>query len=547
MTADPGSVGRLREELLTAAGAGRWAELAEVAGRAGGGWVIARRGAEVFVCGDLSGAHPVFYAPRASGVIWSTSVGRLAEEVGAGVDVGVMAAQMAVGPEHWPGRTLYEGVQAVPGGYGLLLSPGGLELVGVRGPQAHLSLAEGAPLFGRALRDAVGGRMGAAGGRAGVDISGGLDSSTVAILAAGHGTIRAVTYHDPYCSAEDLDYARRVAGHIGVPLHVGEGTAGELPFTWSTAQPVTELPVAMSLVMGQQRRYLGPVAGWPAHLTGHGGDVVLDSCSAGFTALVQAGRRREARREVTGWARSRNRSPGQAWRAVIRAADLGHAGSLRETAAAIRIAGPGSFAVPPPWWQWCRTAPFTGWLTPAGRERVAGLLDDAAGEVSEERADVAAQWDALRMVGADCRDTLALATDWGIRPAHPYLDDRVVRAAFAIDPLQRRSVTVFKPLLAAAVPELPDWLSGRTSKGSFSRQLIAGARRRERELAGLITASPFVTGGLVDADRALAALAGLGGHASRSLFSVQRLAMACLWLAARDQAHSIEDGKVIAC
>ncbi|WP_231656039.1 asparagine synthase-related protein, partial [Streptomyces clavuligerus] len=386
---------------------------------------------------------------------------------------------------------------------------------------------------------------------AGADVSGGLDSSAVAILAAGHGEIRAVTYHDLYCSSEDLDYARRVAGHISIPLHAGEGGEAELPFAWSPGQPGTERPVAMSLVMGQQRRYLGPVARWLAHLTGHGGDVVLDSCSAGFTALVQTGRRREARREVTMWARSRNRSPGQAWRAVTRAADLGHAGSLREAAAAIRRSGPEAFAVPAPWWQWCRTAPFTGWLTPAGRERVAGLLDDTASGVVEERADVAAQWDALRMVGADCRDTLPLATDWGIRPVHPYLDDRVVRAAFAIDPLERRSVTSLKPLLAAAVPKLPGWLTGRMSKGSFSRQLIAGARRRERELAALISTSPFVTGGLVDADRAVAALAGLGGHQSRSLFSVQRLAMACLWLATSESAGDREDGvggrEVVAC
>ncbi|EFG06321.1 Hypothetical protein SCLAV_1242, partial [Streptomyces clavuligerus] len=55
VTADPGAVGRLHGEMLTAAGAGRWAELAGVAGRAGGGWVVAGRGEELFVCGDLSG------------------------------------------------------------------------------------------------------------------------------------------------------------------------------------------------------------------------------------------------------------------------------------------------------------------------------------------------------------------------------------------------------------------------------------------------------------------------------------------------------------
>ncbi|MFD7552175.1 hypothetical protein [Streptomyces sp. NPDC059816] len=73
-----------------------------------------------------------------------------------------------------------------------------------------------------------------------------------------------------------------------------------------------------------------------------------------------------------------------------------------------------------------------------------------------------------------------------------------MRAAFAIDPLERRSVTSFKPLLAAAIPELPVWLASHTSKGSFTRQLIAGVRQQQRELAaGLITTGPFVTSGLV--------------------------------------------------
>ncbi|MEO3976897.1 asparagine synthase-related protein [Streptomyces sp. CAU 1734] len=529
------------EALLRAAAAERWAELA---GLAGSGWVIARRGERLFVCGDLAGSHAVFYAARGAGVVWSTSAGILADRVGAGVDLGMMAAQMAAGPEHWPGRTMFDGIREVPGGYGLLLSPEGFELVDVRGPQTHHSLVEGAPEFGSALREAVRRRMVGAGGRAGADVSGGLDSSTVALLAAGHGEVRAVTYHDPYCSGEDLAYARRIAGHIGVPLHVGEGGSGELPFTWSADQPRTEQPVAMSLVTAQQRLYLRPTAGLPVHLSGHGGDVVLDSCSAGFAALVQTGHRRAARREVTAWARGRNRSPRDVWRTVTRTADLGHAASLRQTAAAVRRGGPGVFTAPSAVWQWTRTAPFTGWLTPAGRDRVAALLEEAADTTVEERADVAAQWNGLRMVGADCRDTLPLAADWGIRPVHPYLDNHVVRAAFAIDPLERRSVTSFKPLLAAAIPELPTWLAGRTSKGSFTRQLVAGAHQQQRELAALITASPFVTAGLVDDSRALAALSGITGRGAGALYSVQRLVMASLWLAARDRTDT---GAVITC
>ncbi|MER7046481.1 asparagine synthase-related protein [Streptomyces jumonjinensis] len=532
LVGDAGTVDEHRDELLGAAARGEWTTLTRLPGAY---WVLARNGENMFVCGDLAGARAVFYARHGSHVRWSTSIGRLADHLAARVDLPLMGAQIAVGPEHWPERTLYDGIRAVPGGFGLLLGrAGSVRVVDVSDTGVSCSLVEGAAVFGEALRGAVSVRMGSAGGLAGADVSGGLDSSTVAILAARHGEICAVTYRDAYTSAEDLLYARRVAGHIGTTLHIGEGRAGQRPFTWSEGQPSTEQPVAMSLNMPQQRIYLAPAAGRPVHLTGHGGDVVLDSSSAGFIALVQTGRRRAARKEITRWARGHNRSPRTLWQTVAQHAELGHAGALRAAAAAIRTAGPGAFTGPSPVWTWCRPGPFAGWLTPYGRDRVAGLLDEASQHVLDERADVAAQRDALRMVGADVRDSIPLARDWGVRPAHPYLDNRVVRAAFAIDPLERWSTVSFKPLLAAALPELPVWLTGRTSKGSFTRQLIGGMSRRT-DLAALVQTSSFVTEGLVDASRALTALSGIAGHHATALHNLQRLVTACHWLAARDR------------
>lgn len=513
--------------LLRAAAEERWADLTRLPGSY---WVIAQTDAHSFICGDVAGLRSVFYRGYGSDTVWSTSARRLAAHHDAQPDLVMMAARIAAGAEHWPDRTAYERVRAVPGGSGLLLGPGGPRVIDVSGIRPVLTLADGAAGFAEALERAVHGRMSAVGGRAGADVSGGLDSSSVAILAAEVGEISAVTYSDQHTSAEDLAFAHRVAEHIGTPLHVARGGAGELPFGWSAEQPVSEQPAAASLTMSQHHLYLRPASKLPLQFTGHGGDVVLDSCSAVWVGMVQDGQRRTARREVTNWARARNRSPRTMWRAITEAAGTGYAGALEEAAdrmergtADTRRSGV---------WTWCHLGESSRWLTPGARHQIAGLLREAARTITPLRADLAEQNASLRLIAADARDTAPLAASWGIRPVHPFLDNQVVRAAFAIPPVERHGLTTFKPLLAAALPRLPEWLTGRPSKGSFTRQLTAGMLHHRPQIAELIRTSPLVARGLLDPAPALEALAGVGGTRADALYDLQRLTMTCQWLAA---------------
>ncbi|MFE9250967.1 asparagine synthase-related protein [Streptomyces sp. NPDC007088] len=516
------------EGLLRSAAEGQWASLTRLTGSY---WVVAQTRAHSFVCGDLSGLRGVFYSgSHGPHILWSTSARRLAQHLGAAPDLAMVAARLAAGPEHWPDSTAYEHVLAVPPGNGLLLGADRPELVDVVGTEPVSTLAQGAPAFGDALRRAVAWRMREAGGLASADVSGGLDSSAVAVLAAREGEVRAVTYADEFTSTEDLHFARKVAEHIGTRLHVGNGGPGELPFGWSPSQPVTEQPAALSLTTAQHALYLKPAAGLPLHFTGNGGDIVLDSCSAAWIGMVQRGDRRAAHRQVTDWARARNLAPRELWRAVTQAAGNSHPGAL-ENAAARLIRGEIEGRRPGVW-TWCHMGQFAAWLTPQGREEVAILLREAASRSDAyAEADLTEQRSSLRLVGADARETAPLAASWRIRQVHPYLDNQVVRAAFAIAPAERHGVATFKPLLATALPFLPPWLTSRTSKGSFSRQLTAGLLHHRPALATLISTSPLVAGGLLDPDPALRALAGIGGARSDALYDIQRLIMSCQWLA----------------
>ncbi|PNE43465.1 hypothetical protein AOB60_00635 [Streptomyces noursei] len=526
-----------RPVLVEAAAAGRWSDLTRCPGSY---WVIAENSRNRFVCGDLSGLRSIFYAEQGGHTLWSTSARGLAERRRAPLNLALTAAHFTVGAEHWLDRTLYDGVFAVPGGFGLLLREERPQLIDVRGISPDLTLSEGADAFGQALHTAVHQRMSSVEGLASADVSGGLDSTALAITASAVGEVRAVTYADAYTSAEDLFFARRAAVHMGVKLHVGRGGVEQLPFSWTSSQPIPDQPAAASLTMAQRHLYLEPAANLGGiHFTGDGGDVVLDSCSAVWVGMVQSGERRAAHREVTNWARARNRSPRDLWRAVTRAAGSGYGGALEE--AARQMESGGVEGKRPGVWSWCHVGQSSGWLTAAGRDQVAALLRESAKVATSLRADLTEQQSSLRLVGADVRNTAPLAAAWGVRPVHPYLDNEVVRAAFAIAPAERHGVTAFKPLLGVALPQLPSWLTSRTSKGSFSRQLIAGMVHHRARLAHLFRDSVLTTSGLLDPEPAITALAGVGGVRSDALYDLQRLAMVCQWLAANGR----HDGQLL--
>ncbi|GAB3117744.1 lasso peptide isopeptide bond-forming cyclase [Streptomyces calidiresistens] len=512
---------------LAAVAAGRWAELTTWAGSY---WVIADRPGERLVCGDLANVRGVFYTLTAHDEVrWATSPHLLASQTGAGVDLPLLAARTVAGEQHWPHHSPYTGVRAVPGGWGLHLTDDAVRLVDVTAVPEPVGLWEGADRFGQAFNEAVALRMRAGEGPVGADLSGGLDSSTAVLLAARQGEVRAVTYADPLTSAEDTAFAARVADHAGVWHRTAAGGQDELPFAFPAGAPAGDEPTLDAANTGMDSCYLAPVAGLRAHLTGHGGDVVLDASSACFPGLVQAGQRRRAHRQVVAWARLHNTAPGPLWQQVKDTAD-GYPHALAQTAQTLET-GP-VFAAPAHGaWSWLKLGTAATWLTADGRAAVAAWLRRAAQGAGEVRAEEFDQWAALRATGACARTSTPLYAALGVRPVHPYLDNQVVRAAFAIPAFDRHSTVSYKPLLAAALPDLPGWLTSRRSKGAFTAQRIAGLARHLARLRSLIADSPLVTAGLLDADAALRFLeAAARGERAAGLAELHQLLVTCHWL-----------------
>lgn len=511
---------------LPAVRAGRWTELTRWPGSY---WVVADNGRHRFVCGDLAGIRAVYYTLRGEGTAWATQTRLLGRPLAP--DLPLLAARLTVGEHHWPHRTAYEEVRLVPGGFGLLLAPAAPpQLIDVGGVEPVAELREGAVRFGQALAGAVQHRVEAAGGFVGADLSGGLDSSAAVVLAAGAGRVHAVTYTDGYTSGEDVAYAARVAEHTGITHTVAAGSAEQLPFGFPAGQPTGTEPVLDAAMYAMDACYLDPVAGLALHLTGHGGDIVLDASSSCWVRLLQDGRRREAHRQVVAFTRLRNTAPGPYWKALKAAAALGRAGSLERAAQALERA-PVTPDAAVSGWSWCRLGAGASWLTGHGRHQVAALLRQAACDQQPGHADEFDQWAALRSVGTSARGWAPCADALGVTPVYPYLDNQVVRAAFAVPALARRGLVAYKPLLRAALPQLPDWLTSRRSKGSFTAQRIAGLARHQVRLNELIASSPLVHDGLIDPTAVRSALAQAArGQSATLIADLHQLAVTCWWL-----------------
>ncbi|MFK0120114.1 asparagine synthase-related protein [Streptomyces sp. NPDC090994] len=524
--------------MLAAVAAGRWEAVARWPGSY---WVLAENRRHRFVCGDLAGVRALFYTQHpVRGAVWATQP-RLLQQQRLAADVPFLLARLVAGEQHWPQRTVYADVRQVPGGYGLLLADGvPPRLVDVTGIEPADGLRRGAGRLGQELTEAVQRRVRAAGGMVSADLSGGLDSSTAVVLAAARGPVHAVTYTDGYTSAEDASYAARVAAHTQATHTVACGGEEELPFSRGPQNVEACEPVFAMANWAMDARYLAPVAGLPRHLTGHGGDVVLDASAAGWVRLAQTGRRREAHRQVVAFARLRNTAPGPYWQAVREAARLGRCGALEQAAAVLERGMPDRDTAARGW-AWCRLGAAASWPTEEGRGHVAALLREAAADGRQpEAADVFDDWAALRAMGTSARGFAPYAQALGIHPAYPYLDNQVVRAAFAVPALARRGRQSYKPLLGAALPQLPDWLTSRRSKGSFTAQRIAGLARHREQLDELMAVGPLAGSGLVDTAAVRAALTRAArGESAAGIAELHQYIVTSWWLSGRPARQEV--------
>ncbi|MFG3310291.1 albusnodin/ikarugamycin family macrolactam cyclase [Streptomyces wuyuanensis] len=498
----------------------------------------------VRVVGDRAGIHTVYWTHGDEEVLWSTSATVLATYRGVTPDINRLLAGISVtGVDPLGSASYFPGVHRVPPGEALLLEPGGDPRT-ERVPRAHTSLAfaDGAGALAEHLEAAVHRR--AETGPVSADLSGGVDSSIVTSLAAARTPLLAVTYTDGLLAEhDDVHYARRIAAAAGAITHVEvDGTAhgvGHLDQLEDTAAlPVTDVPsLSLGLLAIKQTQLAPAVAhGSRGHLTGRGGDNVLDSIPLSMVDLARTGNRRAAVSRITAYARARRAPVHSALAQAARTARLTQPHALAGLAAQLRGRAPDTgrgFLQPAELLAWCGLLPSASWLTPAGRHTVARLVDEQTaaadpdalpGEVHERAA--------LERMGEEHATYDQIARQlWGLPVHAPYLDSLVVDACLAVPGWQRWVPGDFKPLARAALSgAVPDILLQRRTKTPMTGSLHLGLRTNHRALRTIVIGSRLAQAGLVDPVPILAALDGAARGEMAPLGALHYLIVTELWL-----------------
>ncbi|MCY0961632.1 asparagine synthase-related protein [Streptomyces sp. H27-H5] len=523
---------------------GRWEKTPQLPGSF---LSVVRTGETVRVAGDRAGTICVFWLVDGDEVVWSTSAIVLAAYAGAAPNpVRLVAAFTLVGVDPLGTHSYFAGIHRVPPGHALVLSPGRPVLTeAVPTPRSALGFEEGALALRETMTTAVERRIGLL-GPASADLSGGIDSSILTALAACRAPLTAITYTDGYMRGEDdLLYARRFAADFPDVRHVtvdGE-QQGVLHFDGlqrPDALVMTDSPSLSIGVLGIKAAHLAPAVASDArfHLTGRGGDDVLDSpVPAMAVDLYQAGQRRAAAARVTAYARTLRSSPPRFLRHALQAARTTYPQAL--SAMARTLAGPSTLpggGHSPAWeaMDWCSLSPVASWLTPDGRTALAGLLGEDAGRVHPERGPGALHERlALERMGEEHATYDQIADQsWGIPIHAPYLDTAVVNVCHAIPGWQRRHVGDFKPLARAALSGIaPEYLLQRRTKTAHTGSVYAGIRRNEPALRTILTHSRILEEGLLAPAPVIAALEGAARGEPAPLAGLHALVAAECWLA----------------
>ncbi|MFD9792101.1 asparagine synthase-related protein [Streptomyces sp. NPDC059070] len=501
------------------------------------GWCIA---------GDLAGVVPVYWARLDDGIWWSTAATPLAAVANGEPDLAWLLAEISVtGVDLRRGSCHFTRLRRVPAGYALTVDRSGdaapvpLDMLRTSSPE------DGAARLRRALKRAVTGHVHAH-ERLSCDLSGGIDSSTVTCIAARSRPVLAVTYTDTsMADSDDVRYARRVAASVsGITHTIVNGTrAGVSHFSGleePAALPVTDVPSLTLGLLSIKAAQLAPVVayGSRAHLTGRGGDNVLEAARSHPVDQWLAGHRAQALRRAARYARAWRTSPWQAWRQLAATAATDYPRALEHLARDLE------HREPPQQRQklvWCSMTAGARWLTPGGRRAVAALVDSRVGP---------ADWDstpavlhdrlALEWMAASHANFDQIARQrWGVGVHAPFLDTAVVEAARSVPAHLRMEPGLYKPLAQRSFTGLaPEFILHRPTKTDFSTSLYTGLAANAPALRRIVHGSRLTEAGLIDSGRLTASLEAAIAGAPAPLAELHTLLVTELWLTSVSTARA---------
>lgn len=464
---------------------------------------------DVTLLTDPIGQFPLFVADKADDVWFGTQSADIAKHAGSLTDRISLTAALACSEtnELTSGRSMYHDVRRIPAGRVLSIGPHGVRERehSTLHPVPGSTLADSADRLRLSLSAAVRVRA-MSSDRVTSDLSGGLDSSSVALLASEHvdGELPVLTYSNPRAPVtDDLEHAHHhVQLASGLRQHLVSAELEHLPF--QVLGPVGDLPHGSLVATGALRARLRRAAelGSRIHLVGEGGDVVLGSPPAYLADLARRGEVARLWRHCTAWARLRGRSPLALFRRAVLLGGTTRRQALTALAAAVETGHPVSTES----WEQDRIAywprPHSNWLTPTARRSLAAHITDTADRLSaEDELDagdaVTMEW--VRQQALTLSTIRAVGAEFGIEVHAPFMDTEVVKACLSLPACRRADPTMPKPLLRTALAGIvPPAILARTTKGDYTRDAYLGVRRAAPTLRRLLSESVAADHGILE-------------------------------------------------
>ncbi|MEU5052608.1 lasso peptide isopeptide bond-forming cyclase [Streptomyces sp. NPDC021096] len=453
--------------------------------------------------GSLTGVTRIFHARFEGVTVAADRADVLAAMTRAPVDQDMLATRVACGgmlPPPLGERSMWRGVTALaPDHYLLLDRTRAREVRWWWPPEPGTSLTEGAQAVREALTTALSDRR-PDDGRLSSDLSGGMDSTSLAFLAARH-TPELLTFRwgEAEAGNDDAFYAASAAQSLPLAEHLVVPQS-ELPEIFAdpaaAADPEQPYPFTRTLARTVHTARLLGEHGSRLHLAGHGGDELFVKFPGYLHRLLR-------RRPLTGLRHMRGHRALSRWPLAATVGELARPGTAAAwwNEQADHLGEPSVASRHPPlgWGFVPLRAPE--WVTGDVLASTRGTLRETAGQVrpfAEDRGQHQFLL-ALRTTGPAYRQMARLFAAEGVELHMPYFDDRVVEAALAVRLHERATPWRYKPLLADAMRGIvPDIVLDRSTKGEFSRDLHIGWRRHLPQLLELFTDSALAADGLID-------------------------------------------------
>ena len=517
----------------------------DVAGYWPGSYVVVQvSDGETTVWTDFGGACPLYTLQVDGGVFWASSSRALAALTAHQIDtqrlaVGLLAPGV---PALLDRRSVFAEVSLIPAAHRAVLSAAGrVTLRRSWRPQAR----SGDPVLRlRAeLSAAVALRVDAATAPT-VDLSGGVDSTALALLAAERlhpaRSITGVTVHPAGVTSEgDTAYACEAARHPGIEHQLMPLGSEHAPYGGLDAVPATDEPAPSTIAHARfsaQLQWMRDQFNSDCHLTGDGGDSLLCTGPIMLADLIAGRHYRRALSEAVAWARLRRVS---LWPLLVtagRTAQSSRSAALHALADAWRTHMPSESRLPSnSGTGWFPTSSRPAWSTREARELAATAATSSADRfdpVPAANFTAFVNAEAMADVGRTARADAQMAEVCGVPLHNPFVDSRVIDAYLSIPLEARPGPAQYKPILRQAMADLfPTALARRTTKGSFTSDFYHGMRANLADLHAMADGHLAVLG-LVNPSRFRQTLTLAAAGLPDAFASVEPVIMAEVWLRA---------------